>query len=131
MLNVSSQVVLNQPNINHIKKLANQALEMTAEALRTDVINEQVVPFDTGATQGNIFVNRSRSHLGIVSLDSTLNYARRIYFHPEFNFQTVNNANARGLWYEEWINGGKKNFCQDTFTVFYRQLLNRTVGGGI
>jgi hypothetical protein len=104
---------------------------MTAEALKTDVINEQVVPFDTGATQGNIFVNKSKSHLGVVSLDSTLKYARRIYFHPEYNFQTVNNANAKGLWYEDWIRGGKSSFCRDTFAVFYRQLLNRAARGGI
>lgn len=33
-------------------------------------------------------------------------YARRLYFHPEYNFQTANNANARGEWLRDWMPGG-------------------------
>lgn len=43
-------------------------------------------------------------------------YARRLYFHPEYNFQKVNNPNAQGLWAEPWLPGGdRENFIPDTF----------------
>ena len=127
MLNISGTLRLNQSAINRLTRNNIKALEMTGEALKGDVINEQVVPFDSGATQGNIFVNTSKSHLGVVSLDSTLSYSRRIYFHPEYNFQKTKNANAQGLWYDMYIKGRKRSFCQDTFIKFSRRL--NSMGG--
>lgn len=130
MINITPQIRMNHANINYLKSLANQAVGMTAEALRTDIYNNQLMPFDTGALQNDLFVNRSRINQGIASLDSTKHYAARVYFHPEFNFQKVNNANAQALWYEMYqVGGSKSNFCSDTFAKIYRQLLNGSGGG--
>ena len=58
---------------------------------------------------------------GIVSLNTSTPYARRMYFHPEYNFQTTENPNAQGNWYEPWINGKNKNFCKNAFSQFYKK----------
>lgn len=43
-------------------------------------------------------------------------YARRLYYHPEYNFQTVNNPNAQGRWLDHWLPGGQhESFAADTF----------------
>ncbi len=108
-----------------IKKLVRAqavALKKTAEALHTDVLQEQVIPFDEGDLQNeNTFVDYSKSKTGIVSLVSQTPYARRLYYHPEYNFSKRENPNAQGKWLEPWIRGGKKDFCKNAFTEFYKQ----------
>lgn len=109
-----------------IKKLTDaqvKALELTAEALHTDVVQSQVMPRDTGHLQNeSTFVDYSQSKNGTVSLVSQTPYARRMYFHPEYNFRTDKNPNAQGKWLEPWISGEKKDFCKDTFGKIYKQL---------
>lgn len=109
-----------------IKQLTNaqiQALEMTAEALHTEVVQAQVMPRDTGHLQDDsTFVDTSQSKSGTVTLVSQTPYARRLYFHPEYNFRTVENPNAQGKWLEEWISGNEKDFCEKAFSTFMKQL---------
>lgn len=109
-----------------IKQLTNaqiMALEQTAEALHTEVVQAQVMPRDTGHLQDDsTFVDTSQSKSGTVSLVSQTPYARRLYFHPEYNFSTTENPNAQGKWYEDWISGDKKDFCHKTFAALYKQL---------
>ena len=109
-----------------IKKLTDaqvKALEMTAEALHTEVVQAQVMPRDSGHLQNDsTFVDYSQSKSGTVSLVSQTPYARRLYFHPEYNFRTVENENAQGKWLEPWIDGEKKNFCKNAFAKFYKQI---------
>ncbi len=59
----------------------------------------------------------------IVSLLTTdAPQARRLYYHPEYNFQTVNNPNAGGLWLEPWQPGGRREtFAQDKFAELYKE----------
>ena len=47
-------------------------------------------------------------------------YARRLYFHPEYNFNQDKNAHAGGLWFQPYINGNKKKFAQNVFNRFMR-----------
>ena len=109
-----------------VKKLttaAVQALEQTGEALHTEVVQAQVMPRDTGHLQNDsTSVDTSQSKSGTVTIVSQTPYARRLYFHPEYNFRTVENANARGKWFEDWISGKKKDFCKKAFSAFYKKL---------
>lgn len=109
-----------------LKKLADaqvQALEMTAEALHTDVVQAQVMPRDTGHLQNDsTFVDYSQSKSGTVTIVSQTPYARRLYFHPEYNFRKVENANAQGKWFEDWISGSRKDFCKNAFSKFFKKL---------
>jgi hypothetical protein len=120
-MKVSSQIKIFD---NAVKKLTNaqiKALEATAEALHTEVVQAQVMPRDTGHLQNDsTFVDYSQSQNGLVSLISQTPYARRLYFHPEYNFRTVENPNAQGKWLEPWISGNKKEWCSETFKIFYK-----------
>jgi len=60
----------------------------------------------------------------IASLESPSPQARRFLHHPEYNYQDVNNPNARGDWPQPWIDGEKKDFIQDT----YAELLKEELG---
>jgi hypothetical protein len=121
-MKVSSQIKIFDKAVKKLTGAQIKALEMTAEALHTEVVQAQVMPRDTGHLQNeSTFVDYSKSKSGLVSLISQTPYARRLYFHPEFNFRKVENPNAQGKWLEPWISGDKKEWCSETFKKFYKQ----------
>lgn len=122
-MKVKSSVKLNMPRIRRLTGAAVSALELTAEALHTEVEQAQVFPFDTGNLQNeSTFVDCSKSEQGKVSLISSTPYGRRLYYHPEYNFQTKENPNARGEWYEDWLPGGSKaDFAPKAFKKLYKK----------
>ena len=119
-VNNTLTVSWNPSAITGINNNLIRAFEQSVESMKTDVIQEQVVPFNSGQLQNDISLNTTKEAQGEILLTTSINYAARMYFHPEFNFQTVNNQNARGLWYEMWIRGSKKYFLQDSFKRFYQ-----------
>ena len=124
LINVNSVIKLNMPKIRQLTDAQITALEQTAEVLHTEVEQAQVFPFDTGTLQeGATFLDRSESKSGKVSIVSSTPYARRLYFHPEYHFQTGENPNARGKWYTDWLPGGKEaDFAAKAFKEIYRRL---------
>ena len=124
MIRVNSIINLNLPKIRELTELQVTALEQTAEALHTEVVQAQVFPRDTGNLQNeSSFIDTSQSKSGKVSIVSTTPYARRLYFHPEYHFKTDENPNAKGKWYEDWLPGGKEaGFCANAFKQIYRRL---------
>ena len=123
-MQVKSTVKMNMPRIRQLTGAAVKALELTAEALHTEVVQAQVMPRDTGNLQNeSTFVDYSQSARGKASLVSSTPYARRLYYHPEYNFQTDENPNAQGEWYKDWLPGGKKeNFAPEAYKVFFKKL---------
>lgn len=142
MIKVNSTVKLNFPKIQHLTQTQVEALEQTAEALHTEVVQAQVIPRDTGALQGErTFIKAGESiskaypsgdkainsiskvHNGRVSIITSAPQARRLYFHPEYHFKKDENLNAKGKWYEDWLPGGKDaDFAAETFKEIYRRL---------
>ena len=123
MIKVSSKVNLNFGRIRQLSDAAVTALEQTAEAVHTDVVQAQVMPRDTGTLQNEAtFVDMTDSPRGKVAIVSSTPYARRLYFHPEYNFRRDKNPDARGLWYEDWISGTKATFARDAFAELYRRI---------
>ena len=124
MIKVNSRVRLNMPQINRLERAQITALGQTAEALHTEVLQAQVFPRDTGHLQGeSTFIDYSQSNQGKVTIVSSTPYARRLYFHPEYDFQKTANPHAKGRWYEDWSPGGKyADFCTQAFTEMYRRL---------
>lgn len=123
-MQVKSTVKLNMPRIKQLTQAAVIALEQTGEALHTEVVQAQVFPFDTGNLQNeSTFVDYSQSKDGKVTLISNTPYARRLYYHPEYNFQTKENPNAKGMWYEDWLSGGAKaSDASKLFAQFYKKV---------
>ena len=124
MIKVSSVVKLNFPKIRQLTQAQVTALEQTAEALHTEVVQEQVMPRDTGNLQNeSTFVDDSKSKEGKVTIAHNTPYARRMYYHPEYHFQKHENPNARGKWYADWLPGGsREKDCQKAYAQFYKRL---------
>lgn len=122
-MQVKSTIKLNMPRINQMTQAAVVALEKTAEALHTEVVQAQVMPFDTGNLQNeSTFVDKSQSSGGKVSLVSSTPYARRLYYHPEYHFQKYENPFAGGKWFDPWLPGGvSSDFCKEAFKKFYKK----------
>lgn len=122
-MQVKSTVKLNMARINELSQAAVRALELTAEALHTEVVQAQVMPFDTGHLEEDAtFVDYSNSQNGKVTLVSSTPYARRLYYHPEYNFQTKENPNAKGKWLDDWLPGGNEaDFAPNAFKRLYKK----------
>ena len=131
---VDSRVIINQKAIKELNDIAIRALEMTGDYVLDDVINAQVVPFGDsferggnthqgGTLQESGYVNKKQSSQGHVMNTFNTPYARRLYFHPEYNFRTTDNPNAKGKWLEDWSENGK--YAKDVkkaYVNFYKQL---------
>ena len=122
-MKVNSIVKMNFGRIRELNQAAVAALERTAEALHTEVAQAQVMPFDTGHLQEDAtFVEYKDSAQGKVSIISSTPYARRLYYHPEYQFQTDENPFAGGEWYQSWLPGGvSENFAKEAFRKFYQK----------
>ena len=124
MMSVNSTVKMNFSKIMQLTQAQVTALEQTAEAVHTEVVQAQVVPRDTGNLQNeSMFVDFSESRNGKVSVVHSTPYARRLYYHPEYHFQTDENPNAKGHWFEDWEKGGKhERFAINAYKEIYRRL---------
>ena len=112
-------ITINQAAVSNITEAAERALQMTAEALHTEVVQAQVIPRDTGHLQNEAtYVDYQPGRAALVS---NTPYAQRCYYHPEFKFQKTENPNARGLWLEQWIDGEKADFVPEAFGAFLRR----------
>ena len=117
---VASRIELNMSVLNMLDNAQRQAFEQTADATLTELRDRQVVPFDTGNLQNDsTFIDTSQSDK--VSIVSATPYARRLYFHPEYNFKRGNNANAGGKWFDSFLN-------DDFIASAYAKLLKQ-IGG--
>ena len=118
-------------NYSALKKLtegAKLALGATTEALKTEVEQAQVVPRDLGDLQDSMAVDKARIRAGKTKLTFNTVYARRLYFHPEYNFRKTENPNAKGKWLEDWLPGGKdEQFVHKAFAKFYKQFAGGVV----
>ena len=92
---------------------AKKAALQTMEALKGEVITAQVMPFDQGTMQNvSTFVKPTQQG---ARLETDAPQARRLYYHPEYNFQTANNPNAQGEWLRHWLPGGEhESFVRET-----------------
>lgn len=87
MIKVKSTVTIDTNVIKKLSQASVKSLEETAGALHTEVVQAQVIPRMDGDLQGKKFyVDTSKSHLGKVRLVHEGPYARRLYYHPEYNF---------------------------------------------
>lgn len=133
MIKVTSSLKMNLPRLKALDKAAQIALEQTGEYLHTEIVQAQVVPRMDGTLSGEAFwVDTSKSKRGKVELVHSTPYARRLYFHPEYNFHHSpwsdyrgthsGNPNAKGLWFEDWQNGGAHEAAAAAaFTELYRR----------
>jgi hypothetical protein len=119
-------VTMDAQALRTLSRAQAQALAMTAQQVLNEVRNDAVIPFDTGATQNEgTSVDDSQATAGKASIVTDTPYARKLYFHPEYNFNQSKNANARGEWWEDWLNGSRKNRPRQIFSLMLRRTAGR------
>lgn len=117
---------MNASALKTLSTAQRQALEMTGQQLLNDLRDSQTMPFDSGDMQNQqTYVDYAKSEQGNVSVVTDAKQARRLYFHPEYNFQDGKNANAGAGWFEPYINGDKTYKLFAWFKTFLRKM-----GGG-
>ena len=115
---VTSRVELNMSVLNMLDRAQFEALAQTGDATLTELRDRQTMPFDTGNLQNDsTFVDDSQKTT--VSIVSSTPYARRLYFHPEYNFRRGNNARAGGKWFDSFLND---NFIRDAYAKLLKQI---------
>lgn len=124
-MQVKSTVKFNWGKIRELEAAQITVLEQTAEYLHTEVVQAQVMPFDTGHLQDeSTFVDDSESKQGKVTIVHATPYARRMYYHPEYHFKKDENPNAGGEWYKDWLPGGsRQNDCREVYKQCYKRLM--------
>ena len=121
-IRVSSTIKLNEAKLKELTRQQYISLAQTADAVLTDLRDSQTMPFDTGNLQNDsTFLDDSQKEKGRVSVVSSTPYARRLYYHPEYNFRTTNNRNAGGKWFEPYISGNRTDFLKDTFAKLFKR----------
>lgn len=112
---------VNHNHLKYMQKICAEALVETADALKSDLVQSQTMPKDTGLLQDrSTFVDDSKKNNRKVSIVSDTPYARRLYYHPEYNFKKDKNAEAGGMWFQPYIDGNKKNFANKAFARLLR-----------
>lgn len=102
----------------HVESAAWEAME----ALRGEVKNAQVIPKRNGELEKSMaqteqFVVDDELHTALVTGGGDVPYARRLYFHPEYNFHYGKNQNAQGEWLKPWLPGGDlEGYLPENFT---------------
>lgn len=125
-MKITVKTTVDTAKLAAIDAAAQRALALTAEVIHGQVVQAQVMPFRTGHLQNeSTFVDTSGAAEGHVDIVSATPYARRLYYHPEYNFDTTNNPNAGGQWFAPWAAGGEYS---ETATATFAALLKREAG---
>lgn len=116
------EIVLNLSGLENLYRAAQDAALETMGALRGEIITARVIPKAYGTLEGSIgaidqFSAGEELHTTLCIGDTP--YARRLYFHPEYNFQKNGegrNHNAQGEWAQPWLpEGDLEGFVPYTF----------------
>lgn len=119
------KITFNTKNINMINENARLALIDTAEAIKTDLIQSQTMPFDTGTMQNDsTFVDDKKAIKGIAKIVVDTVYSRKVYFDPDINIHTDKNPNAKQYYFDDYIVGDKK----DLPIKYFKKHLKRRIG---
>lgn len=135
-------IKLNIQNIRKIEQAAKEAAVEAMEIVKRDLENSATMPFASGNLQnggtyiyerkdgssrtgatvsGNEIVDFSEGDVIHIGLTNDAPQARRLYYHPEYNFRKGGNENAGGEWLEPYISGDKKDLIAAEFTKSFKE----------
>lgn len=105
-----------------LEGLMSQALEQVGDQVIGDLRLSQTMPKDSGHLQ-NASTSAHLTDKGL-EISSHTPYARRLYFHPEYNFRTDKNPFAGARWFDPYLTGHSKgDFIPNAFSAFLGRLL--------
>lgn len=124
------EIKLDYKAISELSQAAKNAAVETMELLLGDLKNNSLtMPFDTGDMQNNqTFVSAegddtiNGEDVFSVSLITGSPQARRLYYHPEYNFQQSKNPDAGAYWLAPYLEGGEKeSFIKNTYSEVLKE----------
>jgi hypothetical protein len=108
--------VKNQDVQRQILKKAREALVQTAHEVKADLVASGTMPIESGHLQNEATsVCVARLNQDVAAIVSDTVYARRKFFHPEFNFNRTVNRRAGGRWFDAYTVGVKRGMGRDVF----------------
>ena len=122
MAGVKVSVKMNDRKILLLSKAQKQAALLTMEALKRDIEKSEVVPRNRGTLEESVVVNTGFFNKGALKLEYNTPYARRLYYHPEYNFSHDENENAQGKWLEAYTSGEKKDYARDVYKKIFKSI---------
>ena len=95
---------------------ARECLVLGALAAKEDLVSSGLMPFESGFLQNSAtYVDVGGLRQDRASLVSDTVYARRKFFHPEFEFDQSVNRQAGGRWFDAYLNGDRRDLFFDEF----------------
>jgi hypothetical protein len=124
-----STIKINTKGIKAAEHDILRALGLTALSLQRRVREAEVVPRRSGQLEDvKFFIDDSNIKNGVVSLVFEGPYARRLYYHPEYNFSHAENPNAQGLWMSLWEPGG---IYGEEPQELFNEIIGQIMGGNL
>ncbi|MFV0394666.1 MAG: minor capsid protein [Coprobacillaceae bacterium] len=117
-MKVNVKVKLYPDKVKALETASKSAMEKTADAILTDITTRQVVPRDSGTLEGSGHVVKIDD---VYSIIFSTPYARRLYWHPEYNFRTDKNPNAQGKWMDYYMSGEGLEWVITTYMTFLKE----------
>lgn len=127
-MKIAVKVKINSRVVRGLENAAFKAAQTAIEETFKEIKNAQVMPYDNGIMQNtSTFTDVSKEDgciKALIIVDAS--QARRLYYHPEYDFQTVNNSNAGAGWFEMWGEGGKyEDFFRNAYEKNFRKELRK------
>ncbi|MBU3208691.1 hypothetical protein KPL28_03445 [Clostridium algidicarnis] len=120
-MKIKVDVKLDNAKLNQLVEAQKKAFEMTAEATLSDLRITAVIPKQNSTLEDSAFVDTAGISWGACRIIFDTPYARRLYWHPEYDFRTDKNINAQGKWMQSYIDGKNKDFAKDAYMIFLKQ----------
>lgn len=128
MICMGVKIEFDMRTIKGLEQAARESALSVMEKVNADLVNSETMPFHIGDMQNNqTFVSVegedtvNGEDVYSVSLVTGSPQARRLYYHPEYNFYQGENDNAGAEWLEPYIDGDKKDFVPETFAKIYKK----------
>lgn len=119
MINMGVEIKFDYKAIAMLENAVKESAMTAMEQVESDLISSVTMPFDTGDMQNNqTFVAKTEDGAILVTGSPQ---ARRLYYHPEYNFYHGHNKNAGAAWLEPYISGDKKDFAEKAFAHDYKR----------
>jgi len=123
-------VKINHEVIRKIQDAALRAMELTAEAVKSDIVARQVVPKDVDTLEKSGHVEEIKQ--GVYAVIYNTPYARRWYFnlpttdkngkhYRPATFQKTQNSNAQDHWFDYYLDGDGKEWVIQTFLELWKE----------
>lgn len=118
-MRIKATVTIDNTKVKQLEDASYRALRRTAKALLDESKAMGVIPKNVGTLEESGYIEEFT--LSVYQIVFSTPYARRLYWHPEYNFRTDKNPNAKGLWMQDFIDGYKFSWVCETYVKFLKE----------